>query len=104
MFIGSVIAIFIFELFLCPKKFAVCFFCFQELSRTKSELDKLQSLHTDASQNAESLDVQKKALREELRELKLREQRLITDYSELEEENIVLQKQVSSCNSLCFPK
>lgn len=40
-----------------------------------------------------------KKLRAELREIKFRETRLITDYSELEEENIALQKQVSVLKS-----
>ncbi|XP_067003481.1 protein bicaudal D isoform X2 [Anabrus simplex] len=38
-------------------------------------------------------------MRTELREIKFRETRLITDYSELEEENIALQKQVSVLRS-----
>lgn len=66
----------------------------QELTRTKSELDRLSSLHSDTSQTAESLDSQKRQLREELKDFKLREQRLLNDYSELEEENISLQKTV----------
>uniref|UniRef100_A0A914UQX9 Protein bicaudal D n=1 Tax=Plectus sambesii TaxID=2011161 RepID=A0A914UQX9_9BILA len=71
----------------------------QELMRKKSEIERLQSMHTDASQTAEDLDSQKKHLRDELKELKMREQRLLNDYSELEEENITLQKQVSSLKS-----
>ncbi len=42
----------------------------------------------------EGLDAQKNTLRVELREAKHREQRLLNDYSELEEENISLQKTV----------
>jgi protein bicaudal D len=42
---------------------------------------------------------ERKHLRAELREIKLRETRLLTDYSELEEENITLQKQVSGLKS-----
>lgn len=57
-------------------------------------MERLQTLHTNASETALDLDTQKKHLKEELRELKLREQRLLSDYSELEEENIGLQKQV----------
>ncbi|VDK65357.1 unnamed protein product [Anisakis simplex] len=67
----------------------------QELERYRSDLDRLQTLHTSASETALDLDTQKKHLKEELRELKLREQRLLNDYSELEEENIGLQKQVN---------
>uniref|UniRef100_A0A0M3IQ30 Dynactin domain-containing protein n=1 Tax=Ascaris lumbricoides TaxID=6252 RepID=A0A0M3IQ30_ASCLU len=71
----------------------------QELDRYRSDLERLQTLHTNASETALDLDTQKKHLKEELRELKLREQRLLSDYSELEEENIGLQKQVSNLRS-----
>jgi protein bicaudal D len=37
-----------------------------------------------------------KNMRLELKDYKLRETRLLTDYSELEEENIMLQKQISN--------
>lgn len=65
--------------------------------RTKTDLEKATALQLDASQATESLENQKKALKDELRELKLREQRLLNDYTELEEENITLQKQVRMC-------
>lgn len=42
---------------------------------------------------------ERKTLKSELKELKFRETRLLSDYSELEEENIGLQKQVSSLRS-----
>lgn len=44
-------------------------------------------------------DNERKNLRAELKEIKFRETRLLTDYSELEEENITLQKQVSVLKS-----
>ncbi len=44
-------------------------------------------------------DLEMKSLRAELREIKFRETRLFADYSELEEENISLQKQVSVLKS-----
>jgi hypothetical protein len=47
----------------------------------------------------EEKELERKNLRSELREIKFRETRLITDYSELEEENISLQKQVSVLKS-----
>lgn len=55
----------------------------------------------------EEKELERKNLRSELREIKFRETRLISDYSELEEENISLQKQVSVLKSsqvctLCF--
>lgn len=51
-------------------------------------------MHTDASETAIDLDSPEKMLREELKEVKIRERRLQNDYSELKEQNIVLQKQV----------
>lgn len=47
-------------------------------------------------QNAELLELQRTRLHDEIREYKVRESRLLQDYSELEEENIGLQKQVST--------
>lgn len=47
----------------------------------------------------EEKELERKNLRSELREIKFRETRLISDYSELEEENISLQKQVSVLKS-----
>lgn len=73
--------------------------CAQELSRTKAELEKLQTLYSEIMQVSENVSNQRKALKDELRELKLREQRLMVDYAELEDENISLQKQVSLLKS-----
>lgn len=50
------------------------------------------SPHTQISELAE---LQRGQLRDDIREYKVREARLLQDYSELEEENISLQKQVS---------
>lgn len=47
----------------------------------------------------EECDLEMKSLRAELREIKLRETRLFAECSELEEENISLQKQVSLLKS-----
>lgn len=46
-------------------------------------------------QNSELTELQRTQLRDDIREYKVREARLLQDYSELEEENISLQKQVS---------
>lgn len=46
-------------------------------------------------QNSELAELQRSQLRDDIREYKVREARLLQDYSELEEENISLQKQVS---------
>lgn len=42
------------------------------------------------------LELQKARMREEIKEYKFREARLLQDYTELEEENITLQKLVST--------
>jgi len=57
-------------------------------------LEKLQLVYGEVVQASENLTNQRKALKDELRELKVREQRLLVDYTELEDENIGLQKQV----------
>lgn len=46
-------------------------------------------------QNSDLAELQRGQLRDDIREYKVREARLLQDYSELEEENISLQKQVS---------
>lgn len=43
--------------------------------------------------------VEIKEIKHELRDFKQRETRLLTDYAELEEENIMLQKQISNLRS-----
>lgn len=54
-------------------------------------------------QNNEMLGFQRNRMREEIREYKFRETRLLQDYTELEEENITLQKLVSTLkqNQVC---
>lgn len=74
---------------------------FQELDRYRTDFERLQTLHTSASETACDLDTQKRQLREDLKESKNREQRLLNDYSELEEENISLQKQVPRLFHCC---
>lgn len=46
-------------------------------------------------QNCEMVELQRNQLRDDIKEYKFRESRLLQDYTELEEENISLQKQVS---------
>lgn len=46
-------------------------------------------------QNSDLAELQRTQLRDDIREYKVRESRLLQDYSELEEENISLQKHVS---------
>lgn len=47
-------------------------------------------------QTSEMLELQRSRMREEIKEYKFRETRLLQDYTELEEENITLQKLVST--------
>lgn len=43
----------------------------------------------------QNVEIQRTRLRDDIKEYKFREARLLQDYTELEEENICLQKQVS---------
>lgn len=43
----------------------------------------------------QNVEIQRGRLRDDIKEYKFRESRLLQDYTELEEENICLQKQVS---------
>lgn len=47
-------------------------------------------------QNNEMAELQRIRMKDEIREYKFREARLLQDYTELEEENITLQKLVST--------
>lgn len=47
-----------------------------------------------AQQNSQMVELQRNHLRDDIKEYKLLEARLLQDYTELEEENISLQKQV----------
>ncbi|GLH13770.1 Uncharacterized protein GBIM_18271 [Gryllus bimaculatus] len=71
----------------------------QELERVINERDRVMQENYDLDKFKEEGELERKKMRGELKELKFRETRLITDYSELEEENISLQKQVSVLRS-----
>ncbi|CAG9857533.1 unnamed protein product [Phyllotreta striolata] len=73
--------------------------CRHELERVTAERDRMLQENTDMGKDKEDRHMECKKLRAELREVKFRENRLIADYSELEEENIALQKQVSALKS-----
>ncbi|CAH1164106.1 unnamed protein product [Phaedon cochleariae] len=73
--------------------------CRHELERVTAERDRMLQENNDMGKDKEDRSMEFKKLRAELREIKFRENRLITDYSELEEENIALQKQVSVLRS-----
>lgn len=63
--------------------------------RITCENDRLNALVNESQQQMEALELQRKQLRNEMKEYKIRENRNLADYTELEDENINLQKQVS---------
>ncbi|KAH7725411.1 Cytoskeleton-like bicaudal D protein 2 [Aphelenchoides avenae] len=70
-----------------------------QLEHYKSEAIRLQNEHASSHEAIETLEAQKRQFKEELKDLKAREQRLLNDNNELEEENVTLQKQVSNLKS-----
>ncbi|GBN29119.1 Protein bicaudal D [Araneus ventricosus] len=71
----------------------------QEVSRVGVEKERILQENIDLSKNCHVSEWEKKTYKAELKELKLREARLLSDNNELEEENISLQKQISSLRS-----
>ena len=67
----------------------------QEVSRLRVENERLHSRYAETVVSMDTFEKERKELKENLREIKFREKRLLRDYSELEEENIAMQKQVS---------
>ncbi|XP_030636566.1 protein bicaudal D homolog 1 [Chanos chanos] len=67
-----------------------------QFSNAQMENERLAMLLQDERESNEMLELQRSRMREEIREYKFREARLLQDYTELEEENISLQKQVST--------
>ncbi|KAM9481011.1 protein bicaudal D homolog 1 isoform 2-T2 [Clarias gariepinus] len=65
-------------------------------SNTQAESERLNMLLQDLKESNEMLELQQARMREEIKEYKFREARLLQDYTELEEENITLQKLVST--------
>lgn len=65
------------------------------LSSAQAENDRLSAIALEMRESSEVAELQRAQLRDDIREYKVREARLLQDNSELEEENISLQKQVS---------
>nr|XP_033782190.1 protein bicaudal D homolog 2 isoform X2 [Geotrypetes seraphini] len=65
------------------------------LTNTLSENERLNSVAQELKELNQNVEVQRSRLRDDIKEYKFREARLLQDYTELEEENICLQKQVS---------
>ncbi|XP_035435757.2 protein bicaudal D isoform X3 [Spodoptera frugiperda] len=70
-----------------------------ELDRVVSERDRLLAESSELGQDKATRESERAALRAELREARQREQRLLVDIGDLEDENISLQKQVSALRS-----
>ena len=66
----------------------------QEVDRLRNENEKLGQFQMDVLVQVEQLENLRNSNKKEIKELKFRETRNLADYSELEEENISLQKQV----------
>lgn len=71
----------------------------QEASRLLAEKEAAQRELHDLGKDRDLTSLERRNMRSELKDLKYREARLLQDYSELEEENITLQKQVSALRS-----
>uniref|UniRef100_A0A672TC73 Bicaudal D homolog 1a n=1 Tax=Sinocyclocheilus grahami TaxID=75366 RepID=A0A672TC73_SINGR len=67
-----------------------------QASCTQAENERLSTILLELRESNEMLELQRSRMREEIREYKFREARLLQDYTELEEENISLQKLVST--------
>ena len=65
-----------------------------ELERLKNEKLSAMNELTKVQKSSQLLDQEMKTIKTEMKEYRFRETRLLTDYSELEEENVALQKQV----------
>ncbi|XP_043103368.1 protein bicaudal D homolog 2 [Puntigrus tetrazona] len=65
------------------------------LANTSAENERLAGLSNQLKKECECLDMEKTRMRDEMKEYKTREAQQLLDNSELEEENISLQKQVS---------
>ncbi|XP_041694082.1 protein bicaudal D homolog 1-like isoform X2 [Coregonus clupeaformis] len=65
-------------------------------SNASNESERLNAVLQEHKESNEMLELQRSRMREEIREYKFREARLLQDYTELEEENITLQKLVST--------
>uniref|UniRef100_A0A336LXL5 CSON007343 protein n=1 Tax=Culicoides sonorensis TaxID=179676 RepID=A0A336LXL5_CULSO len=70
-----------------------------ELERVTTERDRMVQENNDIGRDKSGIEQEKSRLKQELKDIKFREARMLNEFSELEEENISLQKQVSSLRS-----
>ena len=66
------------------------------MSRLRAEKEAAQLELAELGRDRDVSSLERRNMKSELKDLKYRETRLLQDYSELEEENITLQKQVSA--------
>ncbi|XP_065742770.1 protein bicaudal D homolog 1 isoform X13 [Phocoena phocoena] len=66
------------------------------VANVQAENERLTAVVQDLKENNEMVELQRIRMKDEIREYKFREARLLQDYTELEEENITLQKLVST--------
>ncbi|XP_077386079.1 protein bicaudal D homolog 2 [Festucalex cinctus] len=66
------------------------------IASVQAENERLSHITLEMRETSDQVELQRSQLRDDIREYKVREARLLQDYSELEEENISLQKQVSA--------
>ncbi|XP_015671155.1 protein bicaudal D homolog 1 isoform X2 [Protobothrops mucrosquamatus] len=66
------------------------------VTNIQAENERLTAIMQDLKENNEMVELQRIRMKDEIREYKFREARLLQDYTELEEENITLQKLVST--------
>ena len=67
-----------------------------ETRRLKTEKESYEQDYLDLTKTKDETHSELKEMRSQLRDFKCRETRLLSEYSELEEENIMLQKQISN--------
>jgi len=70
-----------------------------EVERLRNEKIRVETELADVQKKFEIHEHELKTIKSEVKEYRFRETRLLTDYSELEEENVALQKQVSTLRS-----
>lgn len=70
-----------------------------ELERVTNERDRMLQENSEIGRDKSGAEAERARLKAELKDMKYRETRMLSDYSELEEENISLQKQVASLRS-----
>jgi protein bicaudal D len=70
-----------------------------ELERATNERDRMLQENAEIGRDKSGSEAERIRLKAEIKDMKFRETRMLSDYSELEEENISLQKQVSLLRS-----